>query len=121
MLDPRDYFAAHTQGTRYAIPWATWYVSGGKDGQEPPESQKQRMKLYDAARATADIKKRGELMKQVFDLGAEAFETIGVCLAVNSFGICKNNLQNVPKSCPNVWSWPTPGPALPQQFFFTKT
>ncbi len=121
MLDARDYFAQHIQGSRYAIPWTQWYVSGGKDGQEPPESQKQRMKLYDAARATADLKKRGELMKQVFDLCGEAFETIGVCLAVNSFGICKNNLQNVPKSYPSAWSWPNPGPALPQQFFFTKT
>ena len=37
MLDPRDFFAQHPQGTRYAIPWTLWYVSGGKDGQEPPE------------------------------------------------------------------------------------
>lgn len=121
MLDARDYLAQHTQGSRYAIPWTLWYVSGGKDGQEPPESQKQRMKLYDAARATADLKKRGELMKQVFDLAADAFETVGVCLAVNAFGICKNNLQNVPKSYPAAWSWPNPGPALPQQFSFTRT
>jgi peptide/nickel transport system substrate-binding protein len=121
MLDARDYFAQHTQGSRYAIPWTQWYVSGGKDGQEPPASQKTRMKLYDDARATADLKKRGELMKQVFDQCAEAFETIGVCLAVNSFGIARNNLQNVPKSYPNAWSWPNPGPALPQQFFFTRT
>jgi len=121
MLDARDYFAHHPQGSRYAIPWTLWYVSGGKDGLEPPDSQKQRMKLYDAARATADLKKRGELMKQVFDLCADAFETVGVCLAVNSFGIAKNNLQNVPKSYPSAWSWPNPGPALPQQFFFTRT
>ncbi|AMJ60376.1 ABC transporter substrate-binding protein [Bosea sp. PAMC 26642] len=119
MLDPRDYFAHHPQGSRYAIPWTLWYVSGGKDGQEPPESQKQRMKLYDQARATADLQKRGELMKQLFDLTAEAFETIGLCLAVNAFGIAKNNLQNVPAKYPNAWSWPNPGPALPQQFFFT--
>lgn len=119
MLDPRDYLAQHPQGSRYAIPWTLWYVSGGKDGQEPPESQKQRMKLYDQARATADLQKRGELMKQLFDLTAEAFETIGICLAVNAFGIAKNNLQNVPAKYPNAWSWPNPGPALPQQFFFT--
>jgi peptide/nickel transport system substrate-binding protein len=79
------------------------------------------MKLYDDARATADLKRRGELMKQVFDLCADAFETIGVCLAVNSFGIAKNNLQNVPKSYPSAWSWPNPGPAMPQQFFFTRS
>ena len=121
MLDPRDYFAQHIQGSRYAIPWTVWFASNGKDGQEPPESQKQRKKLFDDAQATADLKKRGELMKQVFDICADSFDTVGVCLAVNSFGICKNNLQNVPKSYPSAWSWPNPGPALPQQFFFTRT
>ncbi|MBL8698213.1 MAG: ABC transporter substrate-binding protein, partial [Alphaproteobacteria bacterium] len=60
MLDPRDYFAQHPQGSRYAVPWTLWYVSGGKDGQEPPEGQKQRMKLFDDARATADMAKRSE-------------------------------------------------------------
>jgi len=119
MLDPRDYFAQHPQGTRYAIPWTQWYVSNGKDGQEPPESQKRRMKLFDDARATADLKKRGALMKELFDLSAEGFETIGICLAVNSFGIVKTNLQNVPQKYPSAWSWPNPGPALPQQFFFS--
>ena len=119
ILDARDYFAQHTQGTRYAIPWCQWYVSGGKEGQEPPESQKKRMKLFDEARATADLKVRGDAMKQIFDLAAEEFETIGICLGVNSFGIVKNNLMNVPKSYPNSWSWPNPGPALPQQFYFS--
>ena len=78
------------------------------------------MKLYDDSRATADLKKRGEMMKPVFDQCSEAVETIGVCLAVNSFGIAKNNLQNVPKTYPNGWSWQNPAPALPQQFFFTR-
>ena len=120
MLDPRDFFAHHPQGSRYAIPWTLWYVSGGKDGQEPPEGQKQRMKLFDEARATADLAKRGAAMKQLFDLTADAFETIGVCLAVNAFGIVKNNLANVPAKYPNSWSWPNPGPAMPQQFFFSS-
>ncbi|OJY37936.1 MAG: peptide ABC transporter [Rhizobiales bacterium 65-9] len=119
MLDPRDFFAQHPQGSRYAIPWTLWYVSNGKDGQEPPESQKKRMKLFDDARATADQEKRGKVMKELFDLTADAFETVGVCLGVNAFGICKNNLQNVPLRYPNAWSWPNPGPALPQQFFFS--
>jgi len=41
-----------------------------------------------------------------------------VCLAVNNFGVVRNNLQNVPKAYPNSWSWPNPGPSMPQQFFF---
>jgi peptide/nickel transport system substrate-binding protein len=118
MLDPRDFFAQHTQGTRYAIPWTLWYVSNGKDGQEPPEHQKKRMKLFDDARATSDLAKRGQIMKEIFDIAAEEFECVGVCLAVNTFGVVKNNLQNVPKKMPDSWSWPNPGPSMPQQYYF---
>ena len=32
-------------------------------------------------------------MKQIFDIAAEEFETVGVCLAVNAFGVVKNNLR----------------------------
>ncbi|WP_337270946.1 ABC transporter substrate-binding protein [Oryzifoliimicrobium ureilyticus] len=119
MLDPRDFFAFHPQGSRYAIPWAFWYTSNGQKGEEPPESQKKRFKLFDEARSTADLDKRGALMKQIFDICADEFETIGVCLAVGTFGIVRNNLQNVPEKEPDSWSWPNPGPAMPQQFFFS--
>ena len=83
-------------------------------------SQKQRMTLFDEARGAADLAKRGALMKQVFDLAAEAFEPIGVCLAVNAFGIAKLNLANVPNRMPDSWSWPNPAPAMPQQWFYTS-
>jgi peptide/nickel transport system substrate-binding protein len=118
VLDARDYLAQHPQGSRYAIPWTLWYVSNGRDGQEPPESQKRRMKLFDDARATSDLVKRAAIMKEIFDLCADSFETIGVCLAVNNFGVVKTNLKNVPQKYPNSWSWPNPGPAMPQQFYF---
>jgi peptide/nickel transport system substrate-binding protein len=120
MFDPRDFFAQHPQGSRYAIPWTLWYVSNGQSGEEPPESQKQRMKLFDEARSTSDLDKRAAIMKQLFDLTAEAFETVGICLAVNSFGVVKNNLINAPEKEPDSWTWPNPGPAMPQQFFFTS-
>ncbi|MDR6904249.1 ABC transporter substrate-binding protein [Rhizobium miluonense] len=120
MLDPRDFFAFHPQGSRYAIPWSVWYTSNGKQGEEPPESQKKRMKLFDEARSTADLDKRGAVMKQIFDIAAEEFETVGLCLAVGGFGIIRNNLHNVPEKQPDSWSWPNPGPAMPQQFFFTS-
>ncbi|MFT4182264.1 MAG: ABC transporter substrate-binding protein [Rhizobium sp.] len=120
MLDPRDFFAFHPQGSRYAIPWTLWYTSNGKKGEEPPESQKKRMKLFDDARSTADLDKRGAVMKQIFDIAADEFETVGLCLAVGGFGIIRNNLRNVPEKEPDSWSWPNPGPALPQQFTFTS-
>jgi peptide/nickel transport system substrate-binding protein len=119
MFDPRDYFAQHTQGSRYGLLWAQWYVSGGKQGEEPPPSQKERMKLYDEARATADANKQAEIMKKVFELCADAFETIGVCLAVSTFGTCKNGFVNVPARETDSWTYPNPAPSLPQQYFFS--
>lgn len=118
MFDPRDYFAYHPQGSRYAIPWALWFTSGGKSGEEPPESQKKRFALYDQARGTTDLQKRAEYVKQMLDLTYEAFETVGICLGVNTFGVCRNNLQNVPDKMPDSWSYPNPSPTLPAQYFF---
>jgi peptide/nickel transport system substrate-binding protein len=118
MLDARDYVAIHPQGSRQAIPWALWYVSNGKDGVEPPDNPKTRMKLFDEARGTNDPAKRAELMKQVFDLCADAFETIGICLAVNAYGIATDRIRNVPPKVAHAWSFGSPANADPQQFYF---
>jgi peptide/nickel transport system substrate-binding protein len=120
LIDARDWVCMHPQGSRYAIPWAMWYASGGREGQEPNDNHKQRMQLYDQARATTDVRRQGELMKQILDLAAVSFDCFGVCLAPNLFGIASNRLRNVPARMPYAWSWPHPGPALPQQFFFTN-
>jgi peptide/nickel transport system substrate-binding protein len=118
ILDARDYVAQHPQGSWQAVPWAVWYASGGREGQEPSENQRQRMRLYDEARSKVSVAEQGALMKQVFDLCADAFETMGVSLSANLFGIASNRLKNVPDGMPNAWSWPNPGPSLPQQYFF---
>ncbi|ODT82468.1 MAG: peptide ABC transporter [Pelagibacterium sp. SCN 64-44] len=118
MADPRDLFAFLPAGSYYAVPWAQWYRSNGSTGEEPPESQKKRMDLYGQATATIDLDKRGEIMKSLYDEAADAFEVIGVCYRPDDFGIVRNNLVNVPEEMPFTWAWATPGPALPQQFFF---
>ncbi|MEO7221210.1 MAG: ABC transporter substrate-binding protein [Devosia sp.] len=118
MFDPRDYVATHPQGSRYAYPWAQWYVSNGEQGEEPPESQKERMRLYDSARAAADPAEQGVYMRQVLELAAEAFEWIGVCLSVSTFGACKKDFFNVPYKYTYSWVYPSPAPAMPQTFTF---
>jgi peptide/nickel transport system substrate-binding protein len=117
LTEPRDWVCQHPQGSRWAIPWAIWYSSGGRQGQEPPPNQKRRMELYDQARATTDVRRQGELMKEVFDLAAESFDVFGICMSPNSFGVASNRLHNVPARMPRAWSWATPAGALPQQFF----
>ncbi|MBL8837917.1 MAG: ABC transporter substrate-binding protein [Alphaproteobacteria bacterium] len=120
LIDARDWVCMHPQGSRFGIPWAMWYASGGREGQEPPDNQKRRMQLYDQARETTDVRRQGDLMKQILDLAAESFDCFGPCLAPNLFGIASNRLRNVPARMPYAWSWPHPGPSMPQQFFFTS-
>ncbi len=121
MLDPRDYFAQHiarhplrdSMGDVVCVRW-----QGRAGAAREPEAAHEAVRRGARDGRPEEARRTDEAG---FRPGADAFETIGVCLAVNSFGICKNNLQNVPKSYPSAWSWPNPGPALPQQFFFTRT
>ncbi len=98
--------------SRWGIPWSQWYNTGGAEGEEPPASVKQRMELYDQARATADQEKRRALIHQIADIAAEEFEVMGVSKAVPTYGITKANLMNVPEAMPSSWYYPTPAPTM---------
>lgn len=108
------------QDSRWGIAWRDWYQSGGEKGEEPPESVKKRMQLYDQARGEADPEERIKLMHQVADIAAEEFEVFGLSKDVPTYGIVKNGLRNVPETMPSSWYYPTPAPALPQTWFWAK-
>lgn len=117
-LSPRNVMAVHPQGSRMALPWATWYVSGGNDGMEPSDSMKQRLALYDEFKRTADPAEQERIFKEIHSMAADAFEVIGIVTDPDRVGIQNVNLRNVPTSMPRAWMYPNPGPTLPQQFFF---
>ncbi|MEM9222440.1 MAG: ABC transporter substrate-binding protein [Pseudomonadota bacterium] len=104
--------------SRWGIPWSHWYNSGGTEGEEPPESVKARMALYDQAKATADPAKRLAIIHEIADIAADEFEVFAVSKATPRFGIVKNDLRNVPESMPRSWYYATPGPTLPQIWFW---
>jgi peptide/nickel transport system substrate-binding protein len=106
------------QDSRWGTPWVQWYTSRGTSGEEPPESIKERLALWDQIRAAADLHKREELFAQLNQKAADAFEVIGVAKAMPSYGIVNNNLVNVPDTMPNSWEWPTPAPTLLQTWFY---
>jgi len=56
-------------------------------------------------------------MKEILDIAAEQFYTIGISTEPNSYGIVRNNFRNVPKSMPNSFDYPHPAPDNPSQFF----
>ena len=106
--------------SRWGIPWTQWYKSNGKDGEEPPATVKERMKLYDEARATVDPQKRIALIQQIADIAADEFEVMGVSKALASYGIKKNGLKNVPEAMPSSWYYPTPAPTMLTTWYWAE-
>ena len=117
-LAPRDVIAVHPQASWFAIPWARWYLSGGKDGEEPTESMKKRLELYDAFKKEADQEKALDIFRQIHQMAADEFEVFGVSLAPNLVGVVNKKLHNVPDTIPASWMYPDPGPTLPQTYFY---
>ena len=111
MLDPRDVLAMHPQASWYAIPWTKWYLSNGKEGEEPERvDEVERLKLYDEYKQTADPAKQAEICKQILQKAADAFEIVRhqPC-APNLLGVVNKDLRNVPARDPLVVDVPRPG------------
>ncbi|WMS44021.1 ABC transporter substrate-binding protein [Acuticoccus sp. MNP-M23] len=119
-LDPRDFVAMHAQGTWYAIPWANWYLSNGEQGEEPSESMKKRLKLYDQWKQTVDPAEQQAVFQQIIDEAADQFEVIGLASAPDRYGVVAKNLKNVPDGMPASWMYPNPAPTLPQTYYYEK-
>ena len=119
-LSPRDVLAIHPQASWFSIPWTRWYLTNGKEGEEPSASMKKRLALYDAFKKEADQEKALALFRQIHAEAAEAFEVIGITLAPNLIGVTNTKLRNVPRVIPASWMYPDPGPTLPQTYYFAE-
>lgn len=117
-FDPRDFIAVHPQASWHAIPWTRWYLSGGKDGEEPSESMKARLALYDEFKQVSDPDEQVRLFGEILQMTADEFEVFGISSAPNTFGVVNNKLHNVPAIMPGSWMYPNPGPTLPQTYFY---
>lgn len=93
ILNPWAYFP-FLSNSYLAPAWGKWYL-GQPGGEEPPEATKQQMALYDQLVGTADSAGRDELMKQILEIAADEFYSIGINLQPLTYGIAKNNFRNV--------------------------
>ena len=116
VLEPRWYFP-YSAESQFGELWQYWYNKDTR-GEEPPAAPKKQMELYDQLKATGDVKKQDELMKQILQIAQEQFYAIGIVLPTNGYGIVKNNFKNVSKVMPGAWLFPNPGPDDPPQYFF---
>lgn len=118
ILDPRYWFPQNTGNSFWAKAWAHWYVNpAGPLAEEPPDDVKRQMKLYDEVRSTADDTKQRALLKQILDIQADLFPTIGTGFDGSFYGIGATRLKNAPKKIPSSWDFPTPAPSNPATWF----
>jgi ABC-type transport system substrate-binding protein len=117
ILDPRWYFP-FSQESNYAIAWANWY-NGDSPAMKPPPATRKQMELYDELTASPDPATRRDLFMQILEIAADEFYAIGTILPAQGYGIVKNTFHNVPKSMPNAYVYPTPGPTNPEQYYTT--
>ena len=81
---------------------------------------KKRLALYKQWRAAKSSAEADALFREILAIAAEEFEVIGVVRPPRDNAIRRANLSNVFESMPAGWTWPTPGPSLPQQWFYAK-
>jgi len=118
ILDPRYWFPQNTGNSFWAKAWAYWYNDPKSAlAEEPPAEVKKQMELYDQIRATADDKKQQELLKQILDIQADLFPTIGIAIDGNFYGITQDKLKNTPKTVASSWDFPVPAPVNPSTFY----
>jgi peptide/nickel transport system substrate-binding protein len=117
-LELRGVVAEHSLDSRQSLEWQKWYESRGRLGEEPTPSMKKRFELLDQWRATAKQEDADKIFKEILQLAADEFEIIGTVRVKGQPGIRKNKLRNVVEPMVLAWTFPTPGPALPQQFFW---
>ncbi|MBY5615672.1 ABC transporter substrate-binding protein [Rhizobium leguminosarum] len=117
MLDPR-YYVPTDANAMYAPAWQLWYRDrANANAEEPPESTKSQLALYDKLKATSDASGQREVMKQILQGAADNFYVFGISLPPDGYGIVKNNMKNITKIMPNSFGWPTPAPTMPEQFY----
>ena len=118
--DPRAWLSVHTLDSRQSLPWVRWYASGGKSGIAPSDSMQQRLKLWDQWKQASTDQQADGLFRQILQLAADAFEIVGVEQGLTTYGVRSRKLMNVPDRIPMGWSYATPGPSLPQQYYFAQ-
>ncbi len=120
MMDARSYFPYSTESA-YAVAWALWYAgSTTAIAEEPPADIKKLMTLFDKVKTTPGFDAQVKVMNELLQATADWFPCLGISTPPDSYGIAKNNFQNVPKRMINSWPYPTPAPANVFTFFFTK-
>lgn len=101
----------------WAVDWAKWYLTSGKEGEEPPESIKERIKLYEAGKTAVTLEDRLAIYKQIADIAADEFEIFTINYHDTRYGVKKTKLRNVRPEVAKSGQYPA-ALILPQTFYW---
>ncbi|NLS79812.1 MAG: ABC transporter substrate-binding protein [Chloroflexi bacterium] len=118
IIEPRYFMPYNPNASKGMVPWARWYESGGKSGEEPTGDVMKTVELYEQIKDTTDFEEQKRLFRQMLELNKENLWTIGICTSPPEVALVKNNCRNVPEEAVSDWPLCTPGNTAPDQFFF---
>ena len=102
----------------FGIGWVNWFANpNNARAVEPPEWAKKQMTLYRKILASGDQEMQADLMQQILEITAEQFPVMGVTLKTEKKGVVGNRFFNVPRAIIKSWTYPTPAPTNPSQYF----
>lgn len=117
ITDPRGFLPFNTTVIFIAPLWAEWNMNP-ENGEEPPAAVREQLELYRSIDGIADPQERIERMKEVLEMAADQFYSIGIRQGPPGFGVATNRMQNILDPQPYAGTLWRPAPDS-AQFFIT--
>lgn len=115
ITDPRGYFPFNKTVIHIAPAWADWNMNPA-NGEEPPAAIRAQMELYRTIDTIADAQGRIDRMKEVLEMSADQFYSIGVLQPGPGIGVARNNFKNIVDPQPYAGPLWRPAPDTVQFF-----
>ncbi len=119
LLEPRWYFPYSSESLNAPL-YGQWFQSGGKKGEEPPQTIKEMMDTYTKILRTIAPEKKKELFGKIISQDEKNLWVVGLVHDPPDYYVVAKNMYNIPKTDFQSWIYPNPGPIHPEQFSYTK-
>jgi peptide/nickel transport system substrate-binding protein len=120
--DIRQYAPISTPGQEmyFGVEWHRWFITDGKEGEEPPEEVKKLYEWRDRMMITMDEEERIQLGKKILSSQAENIWQLTVVGLVPKPVILNGNLRNVPEEHLFGCDYAFVRDTCPEQYFFEQ-
>jgi peptide/nickel transport system substrate-binding protein len=119
LLEPRWYFPYRSESLNAPL-YGQWYQSGGKKGEEPPQTIKELMETYNQILQTMSDEKKKELFGKIIAANEKNLWVVGLVQDPPDYYVVAKNMYNIPRTDFQSWPYPNPGPIHPEQFSYMK-